>query len=395
MYNELLAIAQVDVTVGITATIGNNECSLDISITFRFNVFIFEGIPSGYEYNENQYRPEYKIDVDSFVLNKTCELKQAFDEWRAYLEKHQTRVGTKIFGTMEELTEDLKTVCIEQIRVQQEIEHIIKESYERLQETSSTEDKEKLLKLISNCYQLIRDLSVSFHFGGQILELNAEISPEAEDIRKNILKKYKNDKNMPLYIKRKETSEKIIDCNNRISDINANVLEYQNSIDEINGSKKYDLWLCEQKKKSKNIFDEFFAKWDSKNKEAQSKDIAIIEESIEQINKEINLLKEKRNLFNRKKTDCTIEEFEGILAKTMERKENLTKKISENKILTLQANLEKELQREEDNLNNQYKNLEGIESSLVKEKDKLEAVRKERDDLVAEYEQIAIKIEKC
>jgi hypothetical protein len=38
MYNELLAIAQVDVTVGITATIGNNECSLDISITLPLKV---------------------------------------------------------------------------------------------------------------------------------------------------------------------------------------------------------------------------------------------------------------------------------------------------------------------------------------------------------------------
>ena len=107
------------------------------------------------------------------------------------------------------------------------------------------------------------------------------------------------------------------------------------------------------------------------------------------------MLKEKRNIFNRKKTDCTIEEFEGILSQTKERKENLVKRIGENTILSYQENLEEELQWEEDKLRNQCKNLEEVEVSLAKEKDKLEAVRKERDILVAEYEQIAIEIEKC
>ena len=163
MSGELIGVASL--TVGISATISDDDSVIAVSITFRLDVWIFEGIP---DYSSSTSRGQSAITSDiDFIKNQASKLKSIYNSYEKYLEGIREKEKGVVIDSMEELKAKLAPIFEEEMKYVQKIEKIVYDIDERMNTTRM--EKEGFLVLLSNCIQLIKDLTITFGLGEQAI----------------------------------------------------------------------------------------------------------------------------------------------------------------------------------------------------------------------------------
>ena len=165
MSEELIGFASL--SVGIRATISDDNSVIELCITFRLDIWIFEGIPD-YLSSTRRRASALSSDID-FIKYQTSKLKSVYNSYESYLKEIQEKEKGVVVDSMEELKAKLIPIAEEQVKYVEKIEKIIYEKDERMKTTRM--EKEGFLVLLSNCIQLIKDLTITFDFGEQAIRI--------------------------------------------------------------------------------------------------------------------------------------------------------------------------------------------------------------------------------
>lgn len=214
--SDIVAIASVGVSIDLTAL--DDGCAIGISISFRIDIVLFEGLPGSYN-----YKPSRNYDLNSakqYMKSCMVKLKKIYEDWESYLQLCQRELQGVVFGSMDDVTAHASKIIIRRNDFVNEIENLIVEIDNEMKKYKNSDGKTKELFLImlSNCYQAIRDLTVTFNIGEHPLEIDVLMLEELETIRDRYLSNsyYSNMEIMKKIVKRREISERIINSKKSI-----------------------------------------------------------------------------------------------------------------------------------------------------------------------------------
>ena len=192
---------------------------IGVSITFDFaRSCIFINISIYGVFAPVEARPTYDgAHAASFLKTKNIRLKEICDQWDSFLETEARRINGKGIETQEELNEDIVKIAAKQMETCGEIENILSDAYTDLNKYKATFDDDTVINnyliFISNCFQLIRDLTMTFAFGNLEIQNRHELNATSKRISEDLTKTYKRRALGKQIMARKDKSEEIL--NNR------------------------------------------------------------------------------------------------------------------------------------------------------------------------------------
>ena len=252
-----LLIARVGVSIGITAYFPDEGVSIGISITFSVDVFIIRGL-SGGNYHGKKIGVGNQVfkSTEDRIAEKRKELSSLYGIWSDFLERNRNDSKLKYIRTMEELKEEILKVGKEQYRVRSIVENLIFDLDELMTNTRmSSIELEQCYILLSNAFQLIRDLSITFCLGEMSLRNSIDCSEEAEKVAEKWIAKGTDIAVINSIIQRREFSREIDRLTNIVIDKSNDYVEYSRTVKTIESEIKSLKERCERTKKYNSIND--------------------------------------------------------------------------------------------------------------------------------------------
>ena len=233
--SEGILLASVGVSIGIAGYSSDEGVAFGISITFRVDIYIFDRLPSeNYQRKALDYKPRSQTK-DEYIAMQREALANQYHKWSDYVEKNQNDANLKIIRNQEDLNQEILKVGKEQYLMRANIEKIIYEMNDFMSKKSLDDNELKQCYIIlSNAYQLIRDLSITFGLGEMSLRSSMDCSDDAESISEKWISNGTKMDVLDLIIKRRQYSREIEKLTNIIIDNNNDYVEYSRNIESIN-----------------------------------------------------------------------------------------------------------------------------------------------------------------
>lgn len=389
MDNEIFAIARIGISIDVTATIKDDACVIGISMTFKMDLIIFSGLPAA---SGKSVPKSLTLDsnVKKYLQEKALKLKDIHNEWENYLNNYyDNRLSGKVFGSMSEVENHLKEITLEQIVVRGRIEEIIEEINSELKKaTLSEEETELTLKFLSNCYQLIRDLSISVSLGKHTLDMNIAPTDSANSIRKALLRKYAKKKIIEAIKKRRQISESIIEKREEVSELTAIYFDYEDQLVAENERNSAEEKMVQARKISMPLINSAIEDWNSLELKSLKKRLNIINQEIVMYEKRIEELSADKGLFSKKKSQLVIAEINKFLNEARQEKAMLEKQIDTCKYSTTEdqfAYISEAQVEGNSELAKMSKEMNAIKEKMVKLKGEIEKLLADYEIIVKEF----------
>lgn len=388
MDNEIFAIARVGLSVDVTATIEDDSCVIGISMTFKIDLIIFAGLPAPSERTVLR-APTLKTNAKEYLQDKALKLKAIYSDWESYLNNYQNKISGTVFKSMADVEKRMKEIVLEQVAVRGRIEEIIGEVYSEFKTANlNVDDTEATLKFLSNCYQLIRDLSLSFTLGKQTLELNIEPTDGAESIRKELLKNYSKNKIMEKIKKRRTISEAIISKREEVSELKATFFDYEDKLFAADEQNSAAMKKVECRKASMSLVKKAIEEWNALEMSSLKTRLDILNSEIAEYEKKIAELSADKGLFSKKKSQLVIDEINKFLSAARQERDALEKQINSCKYSTTEdqfAYISEAKLEGNSELTKMSKEMNAIKEKMVKLKAEIEKLLAEYETIVKEF----------
>ena len=388
MDNEIFAIARVGLSVDVTATIEDDSCVIGISMTFKIDLIIFAGLPAPSE-RAVSLAPTLRTNAREYLQDKATILKNIYTGWENYLNNYQNRISGIVFQSMSDVEASLKEIVLEQVDVRSRIERIIDDVYSEFKTANlSDEDTEATLKFLSNCYQIIRDLSISVTLGKQSLELNIEPTEGAEAIRKELLKKYSKHKIMEKIKKRRSISESIIKKREEVGDLKATFFDYEDKLFAADEQNSAAMKKVECRKASMPLIKKAIEEWNALEASSLKIRLDTLNSEIAEYEKKIEELSADKGLFSKKKSQLVIAEINKFLNEARQEKAMLEKQIDTCKYSTSEdqfAYISEAQVEGNSELAKMSKEMNAIKEKMVKLKGEIEKLLADYEIIVKEF----------
>ena len=388
MDNEIFAIARVGLSVDVTATFEDDSCVIGISMTFKIDLIIFAGLPES-SARAASLAPTLKTNAREYLQDKATILKNIYTGWENYLNNYQNRISGIEFQSMSDVEASLKEIVLEQIDVRSRIERIINDVYSEFKTANlSVEDTEATLKFLSNCYQIIRDLSISVTLGKQTLELNIEPTDGAESIRKELLKNYSKHKIMEKIKKRRSISESIIKKREEVSELKATFFDYEDKLFAADEQNSAAMKKVECRKASMPLVQKAIEEWNALEASSLKTRLDTLNSEIAEYEKKIEELSADKGLFSKKKSQLVIAEINKFLNEARQERDALEKQIANCKYSTTEdqfAYISEAQVEGNSELTKMSKEMNAIKDKMVKLKGEIEKLLADYETIVKEF----------
>ena len=224
--NDDILLASVAVSIGIVGGLPDEGCAFGISITIRIDVYLFR---VGSRSTKNKaLNDKFRSNEDVFIETKRELLESYFKMWSDFIDKNQKDARFRLLRNQEDLNQEVVRMGKEQYRIRALIENVIFEIDDFM--TNRKLNKEVLKRcylLLSNAFQLIRDLSITFCFGEVSLRSTMDCSDEAEAISRKWISKEDEHEVLDLIKLRRQYSKEIEQLTNSTIDNNNAYVEFK------------------------------------------------------------------------------------------------------------------------------------------------------------------------
>lgn len=327
-----------------------NGIFIGICITFTADsITIFIGIAT---YGKLEpIAPREIIDnvhAEKVLKHNNMELKAISDEWENVLSSERETMSQKVLSTQDELNKAVISLVKKQMDICGKIEDLIINTYEDFEKYKKENDDptaiDNYLIFISNCYQLIRDFTLTLVFGDAVIENRYSLSDKADRISKELEKKYgKSDLGVKI-LRRRDKSEEILANRQKIADCQEKIIEAKADLEKgLAETEELKLVVDKEKTLRSVIPDE----------------INTMISDLESNNRKLIKALEDRKIQLQKKKDAILEESLQMGLFKRNKKKNL-EKLSEDYDVLMQ-NTEKRIH----NIEEELKNLQSIKSDLL------------------------------
>ena len=382
MGNEIGMIATLEISGSMTATFEDDHCTIQLSVTFKLSISIFAELPP--QKTSAPRAPMLGLDTAKYIESKLFELQSIYRDWEKYVSRRGAEISLRTYASMDGVMDELKTIQLEQIEAKNSIERIIAQIYEDMKYASmSADDQTEVLKLLSNCYQAIRDLSISITLGNQFLDMNALVSDECDAIRKDLMTKYSRKKIMSSIKERKRISESIIAKREEVSDLNASYWECEGILSSQQEQKIVEARKKECRMRLMPSLNGLVPFWNGLEESSLRARLCAMQTEIEVLEKRIVELSAEKGMFTKKKAQNAVAEIGKLLETKTALKNELERKL-QNREYSVSVNSLKILQPV-----GESRESEDSQEKLKQISVQLTQVREEIEALVADYAKCA------
>ncbi|MCR5586247.1 MAG: hypothetical protein K6F77_01795 [Lachnospiraceae bacterium] len=220
---ELLSISKIGTEVDIDTEFTKEYMSISIPITYRVDNMLFSGFfgatNSGRQ-NINMTQRTYGMDdCTEFLSQQKAEIQGIYEEWIVSVLINQ-KESEKVYDSEEAAKAPIEKALLDRKSMASRIERIIGKTKSEfdlyLTKHANAKIQQKFLLFISDCCQIIRDMTLSFVVAGQNKMLPYNLNEEVTKARQLLIANYQTDPVFKAIAKRGEVSFQIISETNEI-----------------------------------------------------------------------------------------------------------------------------------------------------------------------------------